>query len=193
MPDYSILVVDDEKIIRATLEFDLKNKGYIVTLAKNGADAILKLNENNYDLIITDLLMPGKDGIEVLKKAKACNANALVIILTGHGSIESAINALRIGATDYLLKPYNKTELFVRIDKCIEKFELLKKIKIYENFLPVCCKCKMVRNDTGKEHGKGKWMDMDRYLSEIAKIDITHGLCPICLKEMEMEIDRSRM
>ncbi len=188
MANYSVLVVDDENIIRETLLFDLKKNGYVVTLAKDGDEAISKLNKTDYDLIITDLLMPGKGGIEVLEKAKSNNTNALVMILTGHASIESAINALQIGATDYLLKPYNRSELLVRISKCIEKFELQKKINIYEKFLPVCCKCKMVRNDTGREHGKGKWMDMDRYLCEIAKVDITHGLCPKCLKVMEDDI-----
>ncbi len=189
MKKHTILVVDDEEIILETLGSDLQKKGYDVTLAENGEKAVEKLKVNNYDVTITDLMMEGIDGIEVLKNAKESNPDAKVIILTGYGSIETAIGAVQHGASDYILKPYNKTDMFLRIANCIEKLELQRKVKIYENMLPVCCKCKKIRDDTGKEPGHGEWMDIDVYLIKKANVDVTHGYCNECNEELMMEID----
>lgn len=120
------------------------------------------------------------DGLEVLKAAKRKNSNAFVMILTGYSSLESAIEALKLGAADYMLKPYDKTEMLLRITNCFKKLELQKQITIFEKILPVCCKCKKIRNDAGKEHAKGEWINLESYLEKVCKVDVTPGRCPKC-------------
>ncbi len=71
--------------------------------------------------------------------------------------------------------------------KCLDYLELERKIKIYEKILPVCCVCKKIRDDTGKEHGTGKWMSLESYLTTKSKIDITHTYCPECAKKIQEE------
>ena len=188
MKEYSILVVDDEEIILRTLELDLKEAGYVVKATGSGEDAKKILNDNGYDLVITDLMMAGVDGIQILKEAKKKNPETKVIILTGYGSLTSAVDALRLGASDYVLKPYNKDEILMRISSCLEKLEFQRKIKLYENILPMCKLCKKIRDDTGTDQGKGVWVDADTYLKKITKVDISHGYCDECSKTKKQDI-----
>jgi len=178
-----ILIVDDEILIRDSLGADLVHAGYEVETAESGEEAIQKLNHEEYDLIITDLLMENIGGIELLGKVKEKDFEIPVIIITGHAELETAIEALRLGAADYLLKPYNQEELLLRIRNCLEKRELHRKIKIYENILPVCMYCKSIRDDAGTEPGKGKWLRMEQYIHAKSRTDISHGCCPACYKK----------
>jgi len=126
----NILVVDDEAIILETLSRDLEAEGYGVMAASNGGDAITRLKEDGVDLVITDLVMEGLDGIQVLKQTKSINPALPVIILTGFGDLKSAIDALRLGADDYMLKPCEIEELVIRISRCFEKKRLLEQLQI---------------------------------------------------------------
>ncbi len=191
MNNYSVLVVDDEEIIRKTLKLDLKRKGYDVAIAENGEVAIEMLGVKNYDLIITDLVMDKMDGIGVLKEALRLNESAMVMILTGHATIKTAIDALRLGAADYMLKPYEKEEMFLRIENCLKNIELQKQVRLYENILPVCCKCNKIRDDTGKMHGDGEWMSLEVYLTKKAKVKVSHGFCKECYQEQTKNLTKT--
>jgi len=179
MADERILIVDDEEIIRVSLQQDLLDEGYLVDISEDGETAIDMLVKG-YDLIITDLMMEGIGGIEVLKRAREKHPQQLVIILTGYGELDSAINALRLGAADYLLKPYNYEELLLRIGSCLEKRELLKKIELYENILPICCECGKIRDDEGCERGTGEWYSVEQYFYKKLDIKSSHGYCDVC-------------
>ncbi len=189
MGNISILVVDDEEIVAATLRFDLKKRGYNVTVASSGEEAVKKFEETNFDIIITDLVMGKLDGLGLLEVIREKLTDVKVIILTGYASIDTAIEAVRLGADDYIQKPYNKVEIFISVDKCVKELELERKVKLYEKLLPVCCRCKKIRDDTGVENGKGKWMPMEVYLQEKSKVGVSHGLCNECYGEMNKEID----
>ena len=190
MRKYSILLVDDDPIITAGTGSDLEEKGYDVTTADSGEKAIGLLNKSSFDLVITDLVMAPINGIGVLKKSKEINPDMMVIILTGFGDITSAIDALRLDADDYMLKPCEPEEMYFRVSRCLEKLELKRKIKIYEDILPVCCMCKKIRDDSGREHGTGQWMSMEKYMHDNAKVDITSTYCPECAKKAMEELDR---
>jgi len=183
MRKYSILLVDDDPIITAGTGGDLEGIGYEVATADCGEKAIELLHECSFDLVITDLVMAPIDGIGVLKKAKELNPEMMVIILTGFGDMSSAIDALRLDADDYMLKPCEPREMYFRISRCLEKLELKRKIKIYEDILPICCVCKKIRDDSGREHGTGQWMSVEKYLYSKAKVDITSTYCPECAKK----------
>ena len=190
MRKYSILLVDDDPIITAGTGSDLEEKGYDVTTADSGEKAIGLLSKSSFDLVITDLVMAPINGIGVLKKSKEINPDMMVIILTGFGDITSAIDALRLDADDYMLKPCEPEEMYFRVSRCLEKLELKRKIKIYEDILPVCCMCKKIRDDSGREHGTGQWMSMEKYMHDNAKVDITSTYCPECAKKAMEELDR---
>lgn len=107
----SILVVDDEKPQRDILTAILTTEGYGVTAVKSGEDALMVLKERRFDLVLSDQKMPGMDGIELLKNLIAFDPTLPYILMTAHGSIESAKEALRIGAIDYLEKPCDRETL----------------------------------------------------------------------------------
>ncbi|HSL41670.1 MAG TPA: response regulator, partial [Desulforhopalus sp.] len=121
----AILFVDDEEIIRKTFVRELQMEGFAVTAADGGRQALAILAEGEFDLVITDLVMPEIDGLGVLKAAKETAPHIGVIILTGYGDIGSAIAALRLGADDFTLKPCEIEELTLRIHRCLEKGQLL--------------------------------------------------------------------
>lgn len=120
-----ILVVDDDAFFRVLCSDILSNGGFCVKTASSGAEAVGLIDESQFDVVITDLVMPGLSGFEVLQRTKQHNTLTDVIVITGHGSMESAINALKSGAFDYIVKPLNEDELLHTVNSCFEKKKLL--------------------------------------------------------------------
>jgi len=121
--NYKILIVDDEANILKVLSALLKKEGYEVTTAESGEDAITHLYEEGLSVVITDLKMPGMDGVELLKTVMRYNADIPVIILTAHGTINNAVEAIKIGAFDYLTKPFDRDELIQVVKKAVNTYE----------------------------------------------------------------------
>src|SRR6266436_9910563 len=121
----NILVVDDEKSQREILEMILTSEGYEVTTAASGEAAVKFAKEKRFDLALTDLKMTGMDGIELLQHLLALDSSIIVLLLTAHGSIDSAKEALRRGAFDYLEKPYDKTALLETINRALQRLDAL--------------------------------------------------------------------
>lgn len=119
-----ILVVDDELKMCQSLQTLLSQEGYQVKSMQDGKKAIQTLREKDFDLVITDIKMPGCDGLDILKAAKAKDKDALIILMTGFGSLESAVSAINQGAYDYLLKPVDFSELELSINRGLEKRKL---------------------------------------------------------------------
>ncbi len=124
----AILFVDDEEVIRKSFVRELEMEGFKVTAVAGGEEAIEALRAHGYDIVVTDLMMPGIDGFGVLKAAKQLAPLTGVIILTGYGDMGSAIDALRLGADDFTLKPCEIEELIFRIRRCLEKRSLLQRL-----------------------------------------------------------------
>ncbi|HKC64454.1 MAG TPA: sigma-54 dependent transcriptional regulator [Pyrinomonadaceae bacterium] len=125
MPRKSILVVDDEKSQREILEMILSGEGYDVTTASSGEAALKFAKDRRFDLALTDLKMTGMDGIELLQHLLAQDSSIIVILLTAHGSIDSAKDALRRGAFDYLQKPYDRDTLLQTIRRALTRLDAL--------------------------------------------------------------------
>jgi two-component system response regulator PilR (NtrC family) len=119
-----ILIVDDEKAIRESVSLVLSEEGYETAMASTGKEALKKLNEQDFDVLITDLKMPEMDGIELIKKSLKICPETSVIIITAHASVESAIEALRIGAFDYILKPFDFDDLLLKVERLLNHKEL---------------------------------------------------------------------
>ncbi|MGD8387523.1 MAG: response regulator [Desulfobacteraceae bacterium] len=116
-----ILIVDDEPEFVEVLSERLGLRDYDVTTSSSGKDATEKLEKLNFDVVILDVLMPDMDGIETLKKIKGLKPLTEVIMLTGHATVETAIEGMKLGAYDYLMKPYKDDDLFSKIDKASAK------------------------------------------------------------------------
>ncbi len=116
-----ILVVDDEQSMREFLEIMLRKEGYGVACARDGKEAINKLEARAYDLVLSDIRMPGADGMEVLNRAKELNPGTIVIMITAYGSTESAVEAMKRGAYDYITKPFQVDEIKLIIRKALER------------------------------------------------------------------------
>src|SRR5258705_89708 len=125
MPRKNILIVDDEKSQREILELILTEEGYEVTTASSGEAAIKFAKDRRFDLALTDLKMTGMDGLELLQHLLVLDSSIIVILLTAHGSIESAKEALRRGAFDYLEKPYDKKALLDTIDRALDRLDAI--------------------------------------------------------------------
>jgi len=124
----NLLIIDDEKDVRDSLSNFVQKLGYTVYCAKDGNDGLRKFHEEDVDLVITDIRMPGIDGIELLRRIKQVQRSpAVVIVVTGHGDMDNAIKALKYGAYDYLLKPIDVRELAITIERSIEYVTLRKK------------------------------------------------------------------
>ncbi|MCL4536326.1 MAG: sigma-54 dependent transcriptional regulator [Nitrospirae bacterium] len=120
-----ILIVDDEPDICKALEFLLKREGYAVTSVNSGEDAIENLKTESFDVIITDLKMGRVDGMTVLEKSKEINPDMPVIMMTAFASIESAVEAMKKGASDYIVKPFLNEEIKLTIKKVIEQKKII--------------------------------------------------------------------
>ncbi len=116
-----ILIAEDEEISLKHLTYALEKEGYEVTGTKDGISAFSLFEKNAYDVIIADIKMPGMDGLTLLEKIKARESDAEVIIITGFGSIESAVAAMKKGASEYVTKPFNLDELNIKIKKVLQK------------------------------------------------------------------------
>jgi len=121
-----ILVVEDESVIRDVLRRLFRPQGYTVEMVGRGDEAIEILNrKNDFDVIITDLMLPGASGIEVLKAAKEVNQDASVILITAYATVDSAVDAMKAGAFDYLTKPFNNDQVLLTVKKALERSQLL--------------------------------------------------------------------
>ncbi|MGC2425271.1 MAG: response regulator [Nitrospirota bacterium] len=116
-----VLLVEDEETLRASLSMFLKRNGFEVIEAEDEEGALVRLKEGDFNLIITDLFLAGGNGFAIMKYLQDCCQESKCIVITGHASLDSAIKALRKGAFDYLLKPFEYDELKAAIDRAIQK------------------------------------------------------------------------
>ena len=121
----AILVVDDERAQREILEMILSGEGYDVTTASSGEAALKFVADRRFDLVLTDLKMTGMSGIDLLKELVAFDKSIMVILLTAHGTIDSALEAKELGVFAYLQKPYEREKLLETVSRALGKLTLL--------------------------------------------------------------------
>lgn len=123
--DFRILIVDDDESVREVVCDMLSREGYFVDVAQDGRDAQARILEGSYHLIITDLMMPGADGLEVLKSALSLDPDTSVIIITAYATLQSALEAVREGAYDYVTKPFRLEEMLVTVGNAFKRAKLI--------------------------------------------------------------------
>jgi len=110
-----ILIIDDEDTLRERIAQVLREEGWHTYTASDGAMALSEVSKRDFDLIICDLMLPDSNGIEILKKVKEINPNTLFIMITAYPTVENAVEAMKIGAKDYVVKPFRFDEIILRV------------------------------------------------------------------------------
>ena len=126
----NILIIDDEKAIRKTLSEILSYEGYKIDEAADGEEGLKKLREKEFDVVLCDIKMPKVDGIEFLEKSKDINGDTPIIMISGHGTIETAVEAVKKGAYDYISKPPDLNRLLITIRNAMDKNQLVAETKV---------------------------------------------------------------
>ena len=139
LPVAQLLIVDDESALMTALCNTLETEGYAVTGFTSARQALDKLRERQFDLLLTDLMMPEMDGIALLRAAQEIDRDLVGIVMTGHGTIDTAVKALRDGALDYVLKPFRLDNLLTVLTRALERrrlqtenIQLRETVSIYE-------------------------------------------------------------
>jgi DNA-binding NtrC family response regulator len=166
---FNILVVDDEKNIRLGLAKALELDGYDVFMAEDGSDAMKTMVKIDIDLVLTDLRMPKVSGEELLKKISSAYPTVPVIILTGHGTVENAVNAMRDGAYDFLTKPLNLDRLSLLVKRALSSRELVIKHRELQEEI------KKLENRKNKPNFIGKSSQMHRVFELIQQVASTRA------------------
>lgn len=137
-----VLIVDDEKNIRLTLSIAIENMGLEIDTAMNGEEALIKLSQKDFGLMLLDLKMPGMDGMEVLKKTVDIRPDIRVIIITAHGTIESAVDAMKLGAVDFIQKPFSPEQIRELVLKVIDREKIdEQKAMDYDSHIELAKRC----------------------------------------------------
>lgn len=129
-----VMVVDDEENIRDVLAGYLESMNYDVVTAVDGQDALNKYQKGEFDLVISDLLMPNIDGLELLRRIRGVDKDVIFLMITGYPSIETAVDAIKKGAYDYITKPFHMEDVKLRIERAFEKRSLKERLKTVQGF-----------------------------------------------------------
>ena len=164
----SILIIDDEKAIRKTLSEILSFEDYKVDEASDGEEGLKKFKETNYDVVLCDIKMPKIDGLEFLQKAVEANADVPIIMISGHGNIETAVEAVKKGAYDFIQKPPDLNRMLITIRNAMERNTLVTETKVLRR------KANKVQQMIGESSGIAKIKEtIDKVAPTDARILIT--------------------
>jgi DNA-binding response OmpR family regulator len=175
-----VLAVDDNLHNLQLLGKILMDNDYEPAFAENGAQALDFLVRQVPDLILLDIMMPEMDGYEVCRVIKENNRtkDVPVIFLTAKVETEDLVKGFEAGAVDYIKKPFEFTELLVRIKTHIDLKRAREEIKTLRGIIPICAKCKKIRDD------EGLWKQIEVYIEKNSNAMFSHGLCPACARDV---------
>lgn len=197
-----ILCIDDEPTHLIIFSQVLAQEGFEVMIASSAQEGLNYCIANRYDAVLTDYQMPSLNGIEFLISLKQFDDAPPVVILTGHGSEEVAVQAMKLGAMDYIVKDERqgylkllgitlhqaielreaqrtKEKLVAEQAKLLNELQTaLANVKRLSGLVPICSSCKKIRDD------KGYWNQLEAYLQENLQLNFTHGICPDCVQTL---------
>lgn len=180
MHNKTILLVDDDRILLESFSHYLGKNAYEVTTAISGEDALIQYYASHFDMVITDLVMDGMSGMEVLQEIKKNQSDICVFILSGYADSASIIEAFHSGVDDFILKPCDAGKLLYKVGYYLQKQEERRAKKGREKILTLCAYCRKIRNDIDTQPGAGEWLQVEEYFLINNGISISHGCCPSC-------------
>jgi DNA-binding NtrC family response regulator len=164
---HNLLIIEDDKIMRVTLTDFLRTKGHEVVVCSLGEDGITSFNKDEFSLVISDVMLPDMNGLDILKKIKEKNSNAAIIIITAYGTIKDAVEAVKLGAFDYITKPFSLEEFNLIINRALEVKELRdENIRLKKNL----SECFSFPNIIGDSTEMNKVYEL---IDKVSKIDST--------------------
>jgi DNA-binding NtrC family response regulator len=164
---HNLLIIEDDKIMRITLTDFLRTKGHEVVACPLGADGIAGFKKEGFSLVISDVMLPDMNGLNILKKIKEKDPNSIVIIITAYGTIKNAVEALKLGAFDYITKPFALEEFNLIINRALEVRELRdENIRLKKNL----SECFSFPNIIGDSPEMNKVYEL---IGKVSKIDST--------------------
>ncbi|MDF1615937.1 response regulator [Petrocella sp. FN5] len=182
-----ILIVDDEKNIRMTVKNCLNETEYLVDIAVNGEEGYEMIQSTQYDLVLLDIKMPGLSGMEVLKKVRDSNSTVSVVMMTAYGTVENAVEAMKLGAVDFLSKPFTPDEIRTVVKKVTLRKDLEEvNLESYSDLIEFAKKCII-----DKEFGKAATFLKKAISIEVEAAD-PHNLLGV-LSEMNMDVRKAQI
>src|SRR5688572_10787761 len=131
-----ILVIDDDHAVRESVARILRSAGHTVDSARTGEEGFELARANTYDVILSDLKMPGISGLQVLSQLRDQRVDSTFIIMTGFGTVESAIEAMRLGAVDFMQKPFFRDEILLRVKAAVDRRQLVRQVGLLQKQVP---------------------------------------------------------
>lgn len=197
--EHNLLIVDDISENIQVLGHVLDKANYSVSFATDGQQALDMIADNEFDLILLDIMMPHMDGYEVCRRLKQMpgKRDVPVIFLTARTEVDDIVKGFQVGAVDYVTKPFNRHELLARVRTHIELTtarkriiehnlqlaekndaleKALKRVKSLEGILPICSYCSKIRD------ARGDWKQLEAYITNHSRAEFSHGICPDCLQ-----------
>ena len=195
MTRHSVLIIDSDPQVLFTASQALEKCNYSVTIALNGSSGLEYMKNNTFSLILSELSLDGTTGASILEAARSTTPEAMVIFQTSAIDSEFREKAFKLGANDYLFKPYQSEELLFRVKKSIECHELKQKLKLQSSYITGCCVCKKIRIDSNGS-GKSEWIEVEDFLRSEMNILLSSTYCPKCAQSVQedlmIQIDRMK-
>ncbi len=177
----NILIIDDDEGVRGVMEGVFSEEGFDVTAVSDGGSGLHLLRQMEFDIIFLDLVMPGMGGLKVLEELSKMKVEIPCIVMTGFATTETAVDAMKLGAVDYITKPFNLEELLIITKRILDMTRVVRENialkKQLSGLLHVCSWCNKIRDE------KGDWKSIEDYVKERENASFSHGICPVCLKK----------
>lgn len=180
----NILIADDDSTSRLVLSATLKKIGHQVTMAKSGEEALEVFDRIHVPLLISDMMMPGMDGLELCRRVRAANRRKYTyfILLTSVGGKSGYLVGMKAGADDFITKPFDEEQLAARLVVAERILSLQSQVKHLSGLLPICSHCKKVRDD------QNYWQQVEFYIAKRTDAKFTHSYCPDCFNKAVREV-----
>ena len=193
MATHSVLIIDNDSRELFTTSQILEKNRYQVTLALSGDSGIEFIRKRSFSVILSEFSLVDTPGLTILETARNTAPETMVIFQTEAIHPAFKENAFKLGADDYLFKPYQAEELLFKIKKNIEYYDLKQKVGLQRNFVAGCCVCKKIRfDDNGPD--KGRWMEVEDFLKEEMNVLLSSTYCPKCAQivqeDLMVQLDR---
>ena len=174
----NILIADDDPTSRIVLSATLKKLGHQVTVTKGGAEALAMFDKAEVPVLISDMLMPDVDGLELCRRVRALDRPkyTYIILLASVGGKSGYLEGMKAGADDFINKPFDEEQLAARLGVAERILGLQTQVKQLAGLLPICSHCKKVRDD------QNYWQQVESYIAKRTDAKFTHSYCPDCMK-----------
>ncbi len=187
MTKHSVLIIDNDPQVLFTASQVLEKSNYSVTMALNGGSGMEYMKSTSFSLVLSELTLDGTSGASILEAARSTTPETMVIFQTAAIDPEFKEKAFKLGANDYLFKPYQSEELLFRVRKSIECHELKQRLRLQSSYITGCCVCKKIRIDRNGS-GKSEWIEVEEFLKAEMNILLSSTYCPECAQSVQEDL-----